>query len=92
MRSLLKNDALSMNMILSGLLNLTYSDTRIISNITWVDGVKAVSWYGCINQTDKEPGAEIRIRYTGTKSNLKPYASGLENPIIASLHIIVYKG
>ena len=91
LRTLLKNDASTMQQILGGLLNLNFSNTRTNGNITWVDGIETVSWYGCINETEKTPGVEIGVKFVGKLSKLKSY-SKYENPVVASVSIIVYKG
>jgi hypothetical protein len=91
MRTQLKTDALNAAHFFGSLLTLPYNNTRLNPNIQWVDGVKVVTWYGCMNQTNSTPGIEIRVKYTGDRSNLKPY-SKYENPVVASVQMLVYKG
>jgi hypothetical protein len=91
LRTLLKNDATNLAQIFDGLYNIKYNNSGVNLDPVWVDGVKAVAWYGCINQTKTLPGVQIGVTFTGKQSEFKSY-SNYENPVVASVTLTVYKG
>lgn len=95
LRLKLKNDAANMNEILRGIAGIDYKkegSRRLVTDWSLlVDGVRTISWIGCINQTEKDNAIQIVVSFAGSKTPQTSY-SEYPNPKVASVRIIVFKG
>lgn len=81
----------SVDELVNGILKRNFTNQHYIGNATTVGGIEAVEWLGCDNSTSGDTAMQVAVTFAGDQeSSLQPYSPRVKNPIVLSIHILLF--